>query len=192
MDAFAAALNDLLVNTFHDILKLEEESLNRSSAFRLSINEMHLLEAIAKGKGQGRSITDIARELAITLPSVTAAVNKLARKGYVEKSKDEGDKRLVIVLLTSQGRRAEASHRFFHRNMVNQASKGLREDEKAALLKGLNNLHAFFREQQLAAELIDTQAEVEKAEAEAASSTPGASMIGHAVLSQGQAKETNQ
>ena len=156
MDAFAAALNDLLVNTFHDILKLEEESLRRISAFRLSINEMHLLEAIAKGKDEGRSITDIAKELSITLPSVTAAVNKLAQKGYVEKCKSEGDKRLVIVLLTPEGNRAEASHRFFHRNMVNSASQGLLDDEKAALLKGLNNLHAFFRAQQ---QTMDSQPE---------------------------------
>ena len=156
MDAFAAALNDLLVNTFHDILKLEEESLRRISAFRLSINEMHLLEAIAKGKDEGRSITDIAKELSITLPSVTAAVNKLAQKGYVEKCKSEGDKRLVIVLLTPEGSRAEASHRCFHRNMVNSASQGLLDDEKAALLKGLNNLHAFFRAQQ---QTMDSQPE---------------------------------
>lgn len=148
MDAFATALNDLLVNTFHDILKLEEESLRRNSAFRLSINEMHLLEAISKGGEAGRSITDIARELSITLPSVTAAVNKLVRKGYVEKSKGEDDKRLVIARLTDEGRRAEASHRFFHRSMVHSASHGLKEDERAALLRGLNNLHAFFRAQQ--------------------------------------------
>ena len=148
MDAFAEALNDLLVNTFHDILKLEEEALRISSASRLSISEMHLLEAIAKGRGQGRSITDIARELDITLPSVTTAVNKLVRKGFVEKVRSEDDKRQVFVVLTRDGKRAETSHRFFHRNMVLGASKGLKEDEKAALLKGLNNLHAFFRSQQ--------------------------------------------
>ena len=148
MDAFAAALNDLLVNTFHDILKLEEESLARFSANRLSINEMHLLEAIGKGGDGGRSITDIAKELSITLPSVTAAVNKLAKKGFVEKSKDASDKRLVIVLLTRDGRRAEASHRFFHRSMVNSASQGLSMEERQALLRGLENLHAFFKAQQ--------------------------------------------
>lgn len=148
MDAFAAALNDLLVNTFHSILKLEEESLNRISAFRLSINEMHLLEAIARGGGEGRSITDIARELSVTLPSVTAAVSKLEKKGYVIKNRSEGDKRMVIVQLTLEGRRAEAAHRFFHRHMVSAASTGLLDSEKAALLKGLNNLNGFFRQQE--------------------------------------------
>ncbi len=147
MDAFATALNDLLVNTFHDILKLEEDSLAKASANRLSINEMHLLEAIAKGKDEGRSITDIARELSITLPSVTAAVNKLAKKDFVIKGKHEADKRLVIVFLTPEGKRAEAAHRFFHRKMVNAASQGLNEEEKDALLKGLTRLHQFFRDQ---------------------------------------------
>ncbi len=148
MDAFAAALNDLLVNTFHGILKLEEESLNRISAFRLSIAEMHLLEAIAKGGGGGRSITDIARELSITLPSVTAAVNKLARKGYLNKNRNDGDKRMVNVSLTDEGRRAEAAHRFFHRHMVVSVSRGLGDAEKAALLKGLENLDSFFKAQE--------------------------------------------
>lgn len=147
MDAFALALNDLLVNTFHDILKLEEESLAKASANQLSINEMHLLEAIAKGKDLGRSITDIARELSITLPSVTAAVNKLVKKSFVTKSKHESDKRLVLVFLTQEGKRAEAAHRFFHRAMVNAASQGLNEEEKAALLKGLTRLHQFFKDQ---------------------------------------------
>ena len=148
MDAFAVALNDLLVNTFHGILKLEEESLNRISAYRLSINEMHLLEAIARGSEAGRSITDIARELSITLPSVTAAVNKLAKKGYLNKNKNDGDKRMVNVCLTNEGRRAEAAHRFFHRHMVVSVSKGLKDAEKAALLKGLENLDSFFKTQE--------------------------------------------
>ena len=149
MDAFAAALNDLLVNTFHSILKLEEESLSRIGAFPLSISEMHLLEAVGRGRDAGRSITDIAKELSITLPSVTTAVNKLSKKGYVEKGPAESDKRLVIVYLTQEGRRAETAHRFFHRAMVNAASQALEADEKEALLKGLNKLHAFFKEQQV-------------------------------------------
>jgi len=147
MDAFAAALNDLLVNTFHSILKLEEESLSRIGAFPLSISEMHLLEAVGRGKDAGKSITDIAKELSVTLPSVTAAVNKLAKKGYLNKEKCENDRRMVFVRLSEEGRRAEASHRFFHRHMVNSASLDLKEDEKAALIRGLNNLHAFFRSQ---------------------------------------------
>lgn len=148
MDAFASALNDLLVNTFHSILALEEASLQRISDQELSINELHLLEAVRKGGPEGGSISDIAKHLSITLPSVTTAVNKLARKGFVQKRKAEGDKRLVLVQLTQQGRRAEAAHRFFHRHMVTSASLGLSQAEREALLKGLEKLHAFFLDQE--------------------------------------------
>lgn len=148
MDAFSSALNDLLVNTFHSILSLEEASLRRISDQPLSINELHLLEAVHRGGPEGGSISDIARHLAITLPSVTTAVNKLARKGFVIKRKPEGDRRLVLVELTPQGRRAEAAHRFFHRHMVTSVSEGLSPGERRALLRGLQKLHAFFLDQE--------------------------------------------
>jgi len=148
MDAFAAALNDLLVNTFNSILRLEEDSLRRLSAGKLSISEMHFLEAVAKGGPEGRSITDIARELAITLPSVTAAANKLTKKGFLIKARDETDKRMVKVSLSREGRRAEAAHRFFHRQMVHSVSQGLGEEQREALFQGLLNLHDFFRNQE--------------------------------------------
>lgn len=148
MDEFGVALNDLLVNTFNSILRLEEEMLHRISADKLSINELHMLEAVHRQGGEGRSITDLARDLSITLPSVTAAINKLARKGYVIKSRSEQDGRVVIVQLSEEGRRAEAVHRFFHRQMVNRATQGLTQPQKDALLAGLNNLLAFFRSQE--------------------------------------------
>jgi len=148
MDEFGVALNDLLVNTFNSILRLEEEMLHRISADKLSINELHMLEAVHRQGGEGRSITDLARDLSITLPSVTAAINKLARKGYVIKSRSEQDGRVVIVQLSEEGRRAEAVHRFFHRQMVNRATQGLSKPQKDALLAGLNNLLAFFRSQE--------------------------------------------
>lgn len=159
MDPFATALNDLLVSTFHSILKLEEESLRRMGHYKLSISEMHLLEAVARGGNAGRSVSDIARELSITLPSVTAAVGKLEKKGFVSKNRSDADKRSVIVTLGPEGRRAEAAHRFFHRHMVSRASENLSAQERDALLKGLNNLRAFFNERERAWESMEAHAD---------------------------------
>lgn len=157
MDAFGAALNDLLVTTFRTILHLEEEMLNRISRDQLSINELHMLEAVAKRNEGDMTITDIARELSITPPSVTAAVNKLDKKGYLTKEKSEADKRIVLVRMTPKGRRTETAHRFFHRQMVNAVAKKLPKDQREALLNGLNNLNAFFAEQEALLEQMITQ-----------------------------------
>ncbi len=153
MDAFSTELNDLLVNTFHSIMKLEEQSLDRI-AKGITLNEMHMLEAVAGGKDNGRSISDIAAELDITLPSVTMAVNKLVRKGLVMKHKGEDDKRVVMVKLSPEGRRAEVAHRFFHRYMVQSITRDMTDAEEAALLRGLRKLRAFFDNQQHALDAL--------------------------------------
>ena len=147
MNAFAEELNDLLVTTFHSILKLEESALE-GIAQGVSLGEMHLLEAVARGKQGGRTISDIAAELNITLPSVTMAVNKLVRKGFVIKERSQEDKRVVYVLLSAEGRRAEVAHRYFHRQMVHEVTRGMSPQEEKALLKGLRKLRAFFDQQQ--------------------------------------------
>lgn len=151
MDSFSIALNELLVNTFQTILKLEEQALKSMSGEKLSISELHMLEAIHKEPEKGRTITDIAQDLSITLPTVTVAINKLAQKGYVRKHKSREDGRMVHVLLTEEGRRAEAAHRYFHRRMVNAISQDIPPEEREVLLKALHNLLAFFtRQEQIA------------------------------------------
>lgn len=49
-----------------------------------------MLQAIGKNKEKGRTISELASERYITLSSVTIAVNKLARKGYVLKPRLNG------------------------------------------------------------------------------------------------------
>ncbi len=156
MNAFAAALNDLLVSTFNTILKLEEQTIKNMNGSDLSISELHMLEAVHREPVKGRTITDIAQDLSITLPTVTVAVGKLAQKGYVRKQKGREDGRTVHVLLTEAGRRAEVSHRFFHRQMVQAVTKDIPDAEREVLLKGLRNLKTFIQTQEL---LIQTQKE---------------------------------
>ncbi len=153
MDPFSIALNELLVNTFHTILKLEEETLRNMSGDTLSISELHMLEAIHREPEKGRTITDIAQDLSITLPTVTVAINKLQQKGYVRKHKGRDDGRTVRVLLTEEGRRAEAAHRYFHRRMVQAVAKEIPPEEREVLLKGLANLKSFFTGQEQNARL---------------------------------------
>ena len=43
MDAFAIALNEVLVDTYHNILRVEEKALKKSGRIHLSIKEMHMI-----------------------------------------------------------------------------------------------------------------------------------------------------
>ena len=147
MKPFEEQLNEVIVDTYRSILRVEENILKRSDQTVLSISEIHMLEAVGKGKDRRRTISELAEVLNITLPSVTVAINKLMKKGYVEKVRGEEDGRIVYVSLTRQGRRIDSAHRYFHESMVRSIIRDMTESEMQALYKGVMKLDTFLKEQ---------------------------------------------
>lgn len=146
MDEFDTELNNVLVNTFKSILKVEEVSLKNKGLKDLSISEMHLLEAVGKNRDNGRTVSELAQDLFITLPSVTNAINKLEKKGYVQKNKSSEDGRVVYIVLTRLGKKIDSVHRYFHEQMIRKIGKELTKGEKQIFLKGLKNINDFFND----------------------------------------------
>ena len=147
MDQFMTKLNETLVTAYRSILKIEDEFIKRSGTLNISSTEMHLLQAIGKGKNKGRTVKDLAADLRITQPSVTAAVNRLVQKGCVERRRSTEDGRVVYIHLTRLGHKNYAVFLRFHENMVRSVAKDLTEEEKAHLLKGMVKLNEFFERQ---------------------------------------------
>ena len=145
MDKFCTELNATLVETYISIQLIEETMLSDLSNANLTIGEMHMIESIGQCGEDGRTISEIAQALSISAPSVTVTVKKLERKGYVTKTRCAKDGRRVYVRLTDSGRRADISHRFFHRQMVHAVAKAIPDDKKDALLCGLATLNSFFK-----------------------------------------------
>ena len=146
MDAFSTALNEVLVDTYHNILRVEEKALKKSGRIHLSIKEMHLLEAVGKGDEQGRTVSEIADAMNITRPTATVAINKLEKRGYLEKQPDDEDGRTVRITLTRSGKRIDHFHRLYHYNMVTKISESLTDEEKASLFQGIQKLNEFLKE----------------------------------------------
>jgi DNA-binding MarR family transcriptional regulator len=149
MDPFSTQLNEMLVNTYRSVLAIEQAMLSSFSGDSLSISEMHTIEAVGDAGPDGRTITDIAMALNISPPSVTMMVKRLEKKGFVFKARGEKDGRCIFVRLTELGRRADISHRYFHRQMVRAVGRSIPEEEKDALLHGLTALNLFFHKRAL-------------------------------------------
>lgn len=71
----------------------------------------------AESGGLIRPSAGIAQALDITLPTVTVAVKRLEKKGYVVKRRDEYDGGVQRVELTPRGRKMDAAHKYFHQIM---------------------------------------------------------------------------
>lgn len=144
MNELSEKLNLMFQQTLRDINKLEEKMLHSFGPMKLSINEVHVIEAVGKGK-EGKTISELAESLNITMPSVTNAVKKLETNGYVEKVKCSSDGRSVRVILTKLGGKIDSAHRYFHKHMVMEVTQELNEEEQEKLLHAIEKLDNFFK-----------------------------------------------
>ena len=87
----------------------------------------------------------IARELEVTTGTLTISVNSLVKKGYVDRTRSEEDRRVVLVSLSEKGKRAYLHHRRFHEEMIDAVLKELTKQEQEALQSALGKLTKFFR-----------------------------------------------
>jgi len=142
----AIELNELLVDLFNRVLVAEAKAVITEEYRDITNNDMHIIEAI--GIQEPRSVSAIARQLYVTVGTLTVNMNNLEKKGYIIRERSTLDKRVVLVSLTEKGRKAFFHHRDFHKAMIRSAVKGLEEEEMAALISCLNKLNGFFREQQ--------------------------------------------
>ena len=62
-------LNHLLVETFNDILKVEEQSLQLAADCPVTVTELHTLDAI--GNGEPRTVTALAAAMRVTVSTMT-------------------------------------------------------------------------------------------------------------------------
>lgn len=139
----AETINDVLVNLFNEIMDIEERALITSEYKDVSVNDMHVIEAV--GIGTARSMSTVAKSLSVTVGTLTIAMNHLVKKGYVERRRSEEDRRVVLVSLTEKGEKAYHHHRMFHEKMVMAVMKDLNRQETDALTEALLKLQDFFR-----------------------------------------------
>lgn len=142
MDTYST-VNDILVNLFNEIWKLEEKALITEEYKDITVNDMHIIEAV--GLDGGNNMSTIARKLNITVGSLTTSMNSLVLKNYVIRERSESDRRVVNIRLTEKGVKAYNHHAAFHRQMANSALQTLSREEIPALTKTLKSLSEFFR-----------------------------------------------
>ena len=109
-------LNDVLVNLFRDINSIEENAITSQEYKDLTNNDMHVINAI--GVGTTKNMSSIAKELSVTVGTLTISMNSLVKKGYVTRCRSTQDRRVVHISLSEKGVKAYYHHKHFHEQMI--------------------------------------------------------------------------
>lgn len=136
-------LNGVLVSLFRDIMDLEQKAIITPEFNDITNNDMHVIEAI--GMDAPKNMSAIAKELSVTVGTLTIAMNSLVKKGYVLRNRGLKDRRVVYISLSEKGRSAYEHHARFHREMIESVRNTLSSDEMEVLVKTLKHLNIWFR-----------------------------------------------
>lgn len=137
-------LHEVLVKLFNEIIEIEEKAIITEEFKDISNNDMHIIEAI--GLGAPRNMSSLAKDMSVTMGTLTTAINSLVKKDYVKRVRSEKDRRVVLISLKEKGVKAFYHHKQFHEDMIKATLEGLNEEQTRVLIKALTNLSGFFRE----------------------------------------------
>ena len=88
------------------------------------------------------TVNDLSRHMGVTPATMSLAIDRLERKGYVVRARDAVDRRRVHVRLTSAGVRIREATSVLDPARVEALLARLSDDERAAAIRGLALLAA--------------------------------------------------
>ncbi|UGS35254.1 MarR family winged helix-turn-helix transcriptional regulator [Capillimicrobium parvum] len=122
---------DLVASTLLPRASLLTRLLLRSGPDRLSRTESALLAGLDAGP---RRITELAETQVLAQPTVTQLVDRLQRRGLVERERSTEDGRVVLVSLSDAGRAELGAVRAHYRGVLRALTAELPDDEVRALV----------------------------------------------------------
>ncbi|MCL2847693.1 MAG: MarR family transcriptional regulator [Firmicutes bacterium] len=136
-----------MVDTFYSILHEEERALEHLSNGKLTLKEIHLIEAVYKEEQKSNNtFSGVANNLRISLGTLTEAYKKLEKKGYLTKKQDKYDKRVYYIMPTPIALLINDEHTKWHKSLIDAMIKTIPENDLPNFILAIKNLRDFFRQ----------------------------------------------
>jgi DNA-binding MarR family transcriptional regulator len=114
----------------------------RRSALPIEPTQWATLRLVAAGPW---TVGELARHKAVSLPTMSKSVDMLVRRGWVERSVGEADRRQTVVRLTDGGRRMLSDCRRRVEDLLAARLAGLSDEDRHALAASLGRLREILR-----------------------------------------------
>lgn len=127
------ALVDVVEKISSMMGEFEDKALNSDELSDLTVRQLYYLDIIKKLSDP--TFTDLSEEIGVTKPTITTAVNKLIKQGYLKKVQSIEDRRVYNLLLTEAGKRVVDIHDKAHNDFALMISNCLNDQELNKLVE---------------------------------------------------------
>ena len=140
---YVKKLKQQMLSIFNMVMKTEEMAMKETAeSGELSVSEIHTLVAV--GRRAPKTMSTIAQDLLINVSTLSIAINKLEKKGFVMRIRDDADRRIVRISLTEKGRAALERHEQFYYRIVDEAIRDMDNVQKRVLVRSMGHMADFF------------------------------------------------
>lgn len=102
---------------------IEDRTMDRKQIPDLALGELHVIETV--NKNNNKPMTLIARKEHVTVGALTTCVNRLVQKGYLLRTRDEMDHRVILLSITQKGKKVLKAHDKFHEDILGLTLEGI-------------------------------------------------------------------
>lgn len=102
---------------------IEDRTMDRKQIPDLALGELHVIETV--NKYNNKPMTLIAKKEHVTVGALTTCVNRLVQKGYLIRTRDEMDQRVILLSVTQKAKKVLKVHDKFHEDILGLTLEGV-------------------------------------------------------------------
>ncbi len=136
-------VDQLFRKLFDKYYKLESKKYLSKSLEDLTVIEINTILVIGHGS-ENKKMSEIANTLGVTFGTPTVTIDRLIKKGYVIRQRDEEDRRQVFISLSETGVDVFKSIVELRNKIAEKIFCILNPEERKALIDILSNLNSHF------------------------------------------------
>ncbi len=136
-------VDQLFRKLFDKYYKLESKKYLSKSLEDLTVIEINTILVIGHGS-DNKKMSEIANTLGVTFGTPTVTIDRLIKKGYVIRQRDEEDRRQVFISLSETGVEVFNSIVELRNKIAEKIFCILNPEERKALIDILSNLNSHF------------------------------------------------
>lgn len=129
------------VDSFHEAKRLADMLPELPDG--LTPRHIRILDNIYMLAQQGGAvrISDVSDAMRSTRPSITKLVNELQKKGYVDKTPDTADRRVILVSLTDAGREVHEVYCLNYHEWLSQLLEPIPAEDIRAAIRAIHRAY---------------------------------------------------
>ena len=137
---------DALMRLYRGVSAMQNREIRNNQYTDISVSELTIMRFIASQSAP--TMSEIAAKLQVTQGTLTVAMNRLVKKGYVDRYRMEQDRRIVRTVLTDMGYGALKEEERFRKRLQQLHKEALGEERAKEFVSMLRELDHYLRDQE--------------------------------------------